>query len=247
MIIAEKQLSYDTKEIERRIENYWDKRSAAFSRVRRQELEGPDGRLWLELIEKHLAGKNLRILDAGTGAGFFAILLARKGHQVTGIDMSSDMLHEAKKNMMAAGCRADFRKMSAQEPDFPDGTFDAVVSRNLTWTLPDVMEAYREWYRVLKPGGMLLNFDSDCGKVTFSKKDDQADVHAGIAQEMVTECNEIKEGLRISTHTRPEWDIRCLEKLGFSVTCDADIAPLVRKDEHLRYDNIPLFAIYAKK
>lgn len=247
MIHAKKQSSNNARELEQRIENYWDKRSADFSRVRRRELDGPDGELWLRLIEKHLPGENLRILDAGTGAGFFAILLAQRGHRVTGIDMSSDMLHEAKKNMTAEGCQAEFRKMSAQELDFPDATFDAIVSRNLTWTLPDVMEAYREWYRVLKPGGILLNFDSDCGKVTFSKKDEQTDVHAGISQEMVTECNSIKEELRISTHIRPDWDISYLKELGFSVASDADIAPLVRKDKQLRYDNIPMFAIYAKK
>ena len=220
----------------------------AFSRVRQQELHGPDGGLWLALIEKHLPeGKSLRILDAGTGAGFFSILLAKKGHRVTGIDMSADMLHEAKKNMLAYGCRAEFQKMSAQELAFSDGIFDAVVSRNLTWTLPDVMQAYREWHRVLKPGGMLLNFDSDCGRITFSKKDDQADVHAGIAQELVTECNEIKDELRISTHRRPDWDIQYLEQLGFFVESEPNIAPSVRKDQNLRYDSIPIFAIYARK
>ena len=45
--------------------------------------------------------------------------------------------------------------------DFEDNTFDVVISRNLTWNLehPDV--AYREWVRVLKVGGRLLNFDAN--------------------------------------------------------------------------------------
>ena len=169
MLFAEKSKAVHDEGLQRRIERYWDRRSADFSAVRRRELQGTDGRLWLELMESHLpGGRPLRILDAGTGAGFFAILLARRGHRVTGIDLSSDMLHEAKKNMLEAGCRAEFRKMSAQEPEFPPGSFDVVVSRNLTWTLPDVMQAYREWHRILKPGGKLLNFDSDCGRVSFT-------------------------------------------------------------------------------
>ena len=248
MIYAEKRQSHESMDLEERIETYWNRRSANFSRVRRHELEGPDGRLWLELLERHLPqGESLRILDAGTGAGFFAILLAGKGHRVTGIDMSEDMLREAKKNMMAAGCRAEFRKMSAQKPDFPDGVFDAIVSRNLTWTLPDVMEAYREWYRLLKPGGMLLNFDADWGRVTFSKTADQANVHADIEDDLIAECNAIKDGLRITTHRRPAWDIHFLESLGFSVEHEENITPFVHQDGNFHYDEVPLFAIYGRK
>lgn len=43
--------------------------------------------------------------------------------------------------------------LDAEKPEFPDATFDVVVSRNLTWTLPHAEEAYREWTRVLKKGG----------------------------------------------------------------------------------------------
>ena len=45
------------------------------------------------------------------------------------------------------------------DPEFSDGTFDVLVTRNLTWTLPDAgKKAYREWSRVLKEDGVLLNF-----------------------------------------------------------------------------------------
>ena len=248
MLFAEKKQACYEESINRRIERYWDRRSEDFSSLRRRELKGTDGQLWLDLMERHLPeGKHLRILDAGTGAGFFAILLSGCGHQVTGIDLSAEMIREAKKNMMEAGCRVDFCRMSAQELEFSDGIFDAVVSRNLTWTLPDVMEAYREWHRVLKPGGVLMNFDSDCGKLVFSKTDDQSNVHAGIEDELIAECNEIKDSLRITSHSRPEWDIRFLKSLGLSVECEENIAPMVHRDPDMRYDNVPLFAIYGKK
>ena len=137
--------------------------------------------------------------------------------------------------------------MNAQELDFADETFDVVISRNLTWTLPDVMQAYREWQRVLKKGGKLLNFDSDYGLVTFSRKEDQADVHANIRQELVTECNDIKDELRISTHRRPKWDARFLRDLGMQVTVEEEIAPKVRTDKNMQFDTLPLFAIIASK
>ena len=230
------------------IEAYWDERSGDFSRLRLKELAGPCAAAWRGYLEEKLAAADsLNILDVGTGAGFFAIILGSLGHQVTGIDMSGDMLHQAKQNVLAAGSRAEFRKMNAQALDFVDDTFDVVISRNLTWTLPDAMQAYREWRRVLKPGGRLLNFDSDYGLMTFSRKEDQADVHANIRQELVTECNEIKDELRISTHRRPAWDAQFLRSLGMQVTVEEDIAPKVRVDAAMKFDTLPLFGLIASK
>ena len=159
--------------------------------------------------------------------------------------MSPKMIHEAKKNMLEFSCRVNFKQMNAQELNFDDETFDAVVSRNLTWTLPDVMQAYREWHRVLKIGGMLLNFDSDYGDKNFLNG--QTCAKAEVDDEMLEECNSIKDKLRISTHIRPKWDIDFLQEIGFNVKFDDDIAPLVHKDKNLEYDSVPLFAIYANK
>ena len=233
-------------QISERIEKYWDTRSADFSRVRRMEIEGADFAAWNEIIKKNLpAGKNLKILDVGTGAGFFAVLLSKLGHEVTGVDMSSKMLIEAEKNIAAFDCRADFFKMNAQELNFDAETFDVVISRNLTWTLPDAMEAYKEWCRVLKIGGVLMNFDSDYGNKNFLNNETCA--KGEVEDEMLVECNEIKNSLRISTHNRPRWDIELLESLGLQVKSDSDIAPLVHNDKNMFYDSIPLFGIYATK
>lgn len=232
--------------ISERIEKYWDTRSEDFSRVRRMEIESADFAAWNELIKKHLPfGKNLKILDVGTGAGFFAVLFSKLGCEVIGVDMSSKMLNEAKKNITVFDCRADFFKMNAQELNFDAETFDIVISRNLTWTLPDAMQAYKEWCRVLKIGGVLMNFDSDYGDKNFTNTETCA--KAGVENEMLEECNEIKNSLRISTHNRPRWDIELLEKLGLKVQFDSDIAPLVHKDKNLDYDSVPLFGIYAVK
>lgn len=95
-------------------------------------------------------GKKAPDLDVGCGAGFFSVLLAKEGHQVTGVDLTPDMIENA--GILAAEEKADckFLIMDAEKLDFPDETFDAVISRNLTWTLPHVRHAYGEWVRVLK-------------------------------------------------------------------------------------------------
>ena len=134
--------------------------------------------------------------------------------------------------------------MNAQALDFDDETFDVVISRNLTWTLPDVVQAYREWRRVLKTGGVLMNFDSNYGDKNFLNE--QTCAKGEVEDAMLVECQGIKDSLRISTHTRPSWDVERLEMLGFSVDFDEDIAPRVHISG-LPFDAIPLFAIYATK
>ena len=65
--------------LSRRIENYWNERSENFSRSRRLELEGADGSAWRNIFKKNLPKGKLKILDVGTGAGFFAMILAEMG------------------------------------------------------------------------------------------------------------------------------------------------------------------------
>ncbi|MBR0061115.1 MAG: hypothetical protein IJP68_06495 [Selenomonadaceae bacterium] len=60
--------------LNRRIETYWDERSENFSKTRRLELDGVDGVAWQNLFKKNLPAGSLKILDVGTGAGFFARL-----------------------------------------------------------------------------------------------------------------------------------------------------------------------------
>ena len=84
-------------ELEKRVQRYWTQRSHDFGTVRRNELEDEMGRKWFRELEKHLPenGK-LKVLDVGTGTGFFAVLLAQAGHRVEGVDLTPAMLEEAR-------------------------------------------------------------------------------------------------------------------------------------------------------
>ena len=231
--------------IESRIQKYWDARSDDFGKFRRLELEGTSSKVWEKFLTADLPAGALKILDVGTGAGFFAAILSKLGHHVTGVDMSPKMIDAAKKLLNELELNAKFLVMDAQKLNFDDATFDAVVTRNLTWTLPDVMAAYREWYRVLKVGGVLINFDSDYGEIKFNRGENGA--HSEVTDKMLDECTAIKNSLRISTHTRPQFDVEFLTRLGFKVQCDFDISAKVHVDKNVPYDSIPLFKICAKK
>ena len=60
----------------KRIKTYWDERSEDFSKARRLELSGDNAVAWKTLFKKNLPAGKLKILDVGTGAGFFVMKLS---------------------------------------------------------------------------------------------------------------------------------------------------------------------------
>lgn len=169
------------------------------------------GRKWFQELEKHLPenGK-LKVLDVGTGTGFFAVLLAQAGHRVEGVDLTPAMLEEARALAAQRGLDITFREMDAQTLDYEDGCFDAVISRNLTWTLPDPERAYGQWFRVLKPGGVLLNFDADYAANVRSRSTQNRRVpadspygHVGMTDRLQRENDEITLTMDVGRPARP--------------------------------------------
>lgn len=237
--------------IKERIQNYWSERSRDFAGLRRQELEGEMAPLWQAEIEKYIPmDRELKILDVGTGSGFFAILLAKLGHQVTGIDLTPSMIEEAAKLAAEQRVHADFLVMDAENPEFADESFDVVISRNLTWTLPHAEHAYRQWYRVLKSGGILLNFDADYGNektVEFDKLPVHH-AHRQIGNRLLKECDAIKAELDISRYMRPTWDIHTLIDLGMEeMRIDMGVSRRIYMKKDALYNPTPLFAICGIK
>ena len=232
------------------IEDYWTKRAPGFKNLRREELQSEKMRQWQEEICCHLpAGKLLKILDIGCGAGFFSILLAAKGYDVTGIDLTESMIEEAVALAAEEKSNARFQVMDAEKLDFPDESFDVVVSRNVTWNLPHPGQAYAEWLRVLKTGGLLLNYDAEHGKYHHGDYEKEAVyAHKDVTREMVEQCHQIYHMLDISIFDRPCWDLDILRKLGASA-CSADTTVgrrlYPKKDKF--YDPAPLFGIVAVK
>ena len=237
-----------------RVKAYWTARAHDFGTVRKNELHDEISGRWMEEIRARLpAGDALDILDVGTGTGYFAILLSLRGHRVTGVDLTPAMLEEAREMAREMGTDPVFRQMDAQALEFEDGAFDAVVTRNLTWTLPDPERAYREWFRVLRPGGMLINFDADYARNVRNSNQAASRTtasgvygHIGITPELSKENAEITLAMPAAAHDRPGWDMDLARKIGF-VSCGADPDAGKRILRERDLSDAPLFLFWAVK
>lgn len=237
--------------IKQRITRYWTCRAESFEAQRLREYESSKKERWLAEFHKYLpAGRQLRILDIGTGTGFFACLLAEEGHRVSGIDLTPEMVGHARHMSSVLGLEIDFQVMDAEETDFPSDHFDALVTRNLTWTLPDMGKAYREWYRILKPDGILINFDADyCGP---SAQDDKPlpdnHAHKNIPEFLIRENEAISKELAAGQERRPQWDYQLLSEAGFEkIIIDTDVWKRIYQEIDEFYNPVPIFTISACK
>lgn len=244
-------MKFSSQSLDERIERYWSRRAQGFGAVRRYELSSEKSRLWLCEIEPFLPSGPLQILDVGTGTGFFAILMTDLGHAVTGVDLSPAMIDSARETAQKKNMPIDFHVMNAAQLAFPSARFDVVLSRNLTWTLPDVRAAYTEWYRVLRRGGVLINFDADYGNVSFAQQTEklnQPNAHAAIESALLKECDAIKAQLDISGVPRPEWDMRTLGEIGFTdIRCDTQISDRIYAEVDETFNPVPMFRLTAGK
>jgi 2-polyprenyl-3-methyl-5-hydroxy-6-metoxy-1,4-benzoquinol methylase len=81
----------------------------------------------VDFVERELGSdRSLRILDIGCGTGRHAIELAKRGYQVTGIDLSEAQLCRARDKAAAAGVAVDFQRRDATQPHFQQ-EFDAAI------------------------------------------------------------------------------------------------------------------------
>ncbi|MCL4515490.1 MAG: class I SAM-dependent methyltransferase [Firmicutes bacterium] len=110
-----------------------------------------DDRLHKE-IWKYARGK---VLEVGVGTGK-NIPFYPKDVEVTAIDFSEKMLEKAVKKRDELGAKVDLRLMDAQKMDFPDRTFDTVITTCVFCTVPDPVAGLREIRRVCKPDGQVV-------------------------------------------------------------------------------------------
>ena len=249
------------------IQHYWNNRYSGYSKVNQKELEGIQRERWKKQFERLLpANKNLKVLDIGTGPGFFTIILEELGYtNIMGIDVSEKMIEVAKENIQKYGKKdssIELIQMDAQKLEFKPESFDIIVSRNLTWNLEKPQQAYSEWLRVLKPNGALFIFDANW--YAFLKNESLAKEFEAKRQQAIEEKLEdywqgegvdeekmdwIVQQLPLTYQLRPQWDMEYFStQEGISVETEENFGDLVWDyEEQLNYGATPMFCIKVVK
>ncbi|MCP4344892.1 MAG: class I SAM-dependent methyltransferase [Desulfobacterales bacterium] len=112
------------------------------------------GRCFAELAQ---IPENASVLDIASGRGavlFPAAEMAGPHGRVTGIDLSDEMVRETSAEIAELNLKnAEILKMDADNLDFPDNSFDFVLCGFGIFLFSDFQQSFKEFARVLKPGG----------------------------------------------------------------------------------------------
>ena len=141
----------------------YDQCATAYARARQQETAPA-----LSLLIPRLAD-GARILDVGCGAGVPVARALAERFDVTGVDLSGEMVSRARINVPeGAFVHADIMAL-----DVAPASFDAVVSFYAIFHIPrkEHVELFRRVHRWLKPGGYLLATLSDLDEPTYTEDD----------------------------------------------------------------------------
>jgi SAM-dependent methyltransferase len=97
----------------------------------------------------------MRVLDVACGTGNLAIPAAKKGAQVTGVDIATNLLRQARHRAAAEGLSVEFEEGDAEELPFPDMEFDCVMTMFGAMFAPDADRVASELARVTKRDGRI--------------------------------------------------------------------------------------------
>ena len=238
---------------------YWSQDAENYGDIIRKELASFRVEAWQNYLREKLPADTRTVLDLGCGPGFFSIILAKMGYEVTAVDCSAGMLAQANQLIKRAGIEITLQQKDINHPEFPDDSFDAIVSRNVTWTLSNPWQVYAECQRMLRTCGRLLLFDANWNMPLFDEamakraeeRREECLRQYGDALDSAVDITEPFDPLQLplSGIKRPYWDVELLRNMGFGdVHTEFDVTDkLWDEKERLLYGETPMFGVFATK
>lgn len=138
---------------------YFDSIAYEWDELRKKYFEDEIRKRAIELSELNTS-EDLIVADVGTGSGFMALEASKYAKAVIGIDVSTEMLRCAKRNV--ENLKLDnvfFIKGSMEQLPVIDFSFDVVFTNMALHHVENPFKGIMEMYRILKPGGILIITD----------------------------------------------------------------------------------------
>lgn len=213
-------------QLKNEIELYWNQVAREYNEFPKKKFKpkvNEGNEKWKKILCDAFGDDPETILDCGTGPGTIAMMLAESGYNMTGVDLSENMLSYARQNAKSAGLSIAFKQGDLESIPFPDNAFDGAVSRHVLWTTLHPEVVLKEWYRILKPGGRLVYVDGNWYRNEGTMKRKIWMILSMITV-MITEFRDpryhdidsrAKAELWSMKTKRPEYDVDLLKKVGF--------------------------------
>jgi ubiquinone/menaquinone biosynthesis C-methylase UbiE len=114
-----------------------------------------------KIILKEIADINpKRILEIGSGSGLMTYFISQLyKEELVALDLSKEMLDLAKARI--PNPKVSYVVGDGTTPDFPDGSFDAVIGVDIIHHLEDPRAAMKEWRRLVRPGGKMVFLETN--------------------------------------------------------------------------------------
>lgn len=149
----------DSRKKPQQVEEMFNNIASAYDFMNRAMTLGID-RSWRRKAVKSLPeGKDIAVLDIATGTGDLALLINKitSSEHITGIDLAENMLEIARQKAAKSSNPSAFNFIKADSLGlpFPDNSFNCVTAAYGVRNFANLLEGYREMFRVLKPGGMV--------------------------------------------------------------------------------------------
>jgi cyclopropane fatty-acyl-phospholipid synthase-like methyltransferase len=161
--------------------------------------------------------RSTRILDAGSGAGGFAIWCAQRfGCSVTGITICGEHVEVARRNAKDAGVEdhCEFRHMDMDALDFAAESFDVVTNQETYCCARDKRRYLKEVFRILAPGGAWSAIDYNVRPGKLSRAE-------------AAELKRVLAGFHLPSLIPPPRVVAHLEAAGFVECSTSDVTALV--------------------
>src|SRR5579862_8187139 len=140
--------SFDFEQLKQRMRGTW--MAGDFGQIARYSAKGAE-----EFVNRLAISPGMRVLDVACGTGNLAIPAARRGAQVTGVDIAPNLVEQARQRAAAENLPATFEEGDAEQLRYPDAQFDLVMTMFGAMFAPRPERVSTELARVCRPGGTI--------------------------------------------------------------------------------------------